>query len=184
MQEHFREVEVKMKEGVSALRAELKQVRTGRASTAILDGVMVDYYGAQTPLNQVANVSVSDATMVMAQPYDPTQIEAIEKAIHASGLSLNPSNDGKVVRIPIPPLTEERRKEMVKLTHDMAERGRNRVRQVRREGNELFKQLEKDKEISEDDEKRGHKEIQMLHDHYIGEIGEILTAKEKDILEV
>ena len=122
--------------------------------------------------------------MILAQPYDPSVIGAIEKAILQADLGLNPSNDGKVVRVPVPALTEERRKEIVKKAHEFAETARNSIRHARREGNEGLKGLEKDKEISQDDEHRGHDEIQKLHDHYIGEINRILEAKEKDILEV
>jgi ribosome recycling factor len=184
MQEVLREVELKMKESVDHLHHEMKQVRTGRASLAILDGVTVDYYGTPTPLNQVANLAVADATLINIQPWDPTQIGAVEKAILQANLGLNPSNDGKVIRLPIPQLTEERRKEMVKRAHDMAESSRNSVRQARREGNDALKKKEKDKEISEDDEHRGFDEIQRLHDHYIGEVNKALAAKEKDIMTV
>lgn len=184
MQELFQAIELKMKESVDFFKNELRQVRTGRASTALLESVVVDYYGSPTPLNQLANLSVVDAAMLLAQPFDPTQIDAIEKAIQAASLGLNPQNDGKVVRIPVPALTEERRKELVRRAHEMSERGRNSVRQVRREGNDQLKTLERDGEIGKDDEKRGHDEMQKLHDHYIAEIGSILEAKEKDILEV
>jgi ribosome recycling factor len=184
MQDLYREIELKMKAAEQHLHDEFKTIRTGRASTAILDGVMVDYYGTPTPLRQVANLSVADATLLVAQPYDVSQIAAIEKAIMAADLGLNPSNDGKVVRIPLPQLTEERRKELVKQAHDMAEASRNSIRQSRREGNERLKKMQKEKEISEDDEKRGHDEMQKLHDHYIGKVNESLEAKEKDILEV
>ena len=184
MQEIFNEVEVKMKGAVEHFRHDLKQLRTGRASLAILDGVTVEYYDTPTPLNQVANLAVADATMITAQPWDPTQIDAIEKAILKANIGLNPSNDGKVIRIPIPPLTEERRKEMVRRAHDMAESTRNAIRQARREGNEGLKKSEKDKEISQDDERRGQGEVQKLHDHYIEQTNGALAAKEKDIMEV
>ncbi|HVS63284.1 MAG TPA: ribosome recycling factor [Thermoanaerobaculia bacterium] len=184
MQELFRDIEIRMKQAVDHFHEELKQLRTGRATTAILDGVVVDYYGTATPLNQLANVAVADASLVTAQPYDPTQIGAIEKAIHASGLGLNPSNDGKIVRIPIPPLTEERRRDLVRVAHDMAEKTRNSIRQSRREGNDQLKSMEKQKQISQDDEKRGHDEVQKLHDHYIAETNQTLEAKERDIMEV
>jgi ribosome recycling factor len=184
MQELFLEIEVRMREAVQFLQHELKSVRAGRATTSILDGVHVDYYGTPTPLNQIANLSVADATLLVAQPYDPSQIGAIERAIHASDLGLNPSNDGRVVRIPIPPLNEERRKDLVRVAHDMAEKSRNSVRQARRDGNDRLKKRERDKEISQDDERRGHDEIQRLHDHYITEINHLLEVKEKDILAV
>jgi len=184
MQELFRDIEIRMKQAVDHFHEELKQLRTGRATTAILDGVVVDYYGTATPLNQLANVAVADVSLLTAQPYDPTQIGAIEKAIHASGLGLNPSNDGKIVRIPIPPLTEERRRDLVRVAHDMAEKMRNSIRQSRREGNDQLKSMEKQKQISQDDEKRGHDEVQKLHDHYIAETNKTLEAKERDIMEV
>jgi len=184
MQELYQEIEFKMKAAVDHLHDEFKQIRTGRASTSILDAVMVDYYGTATPLRQVANLSVSDATLLIAQPYDVSQIASIEKAIMTADLGLNPSNDGKVVRVPLPQLTEDRRKELVKRAHDMAEATRNSIRLTRREGNDLIKQREKDKEISQDDEKRGHDEMQKLHDHYIAQVNQSVEAKEKDILEV
>ncbi len=184
MQEVLRESEIKMKQAVDHFHQDLKTLRTGRASPAVLDGVMVDYYGTPTPLNQTANLTVADATMLMVQPWDPSVIEAIEKGILVANLGLNPSNDGKVVRVPIPPLTEERRKEMVRKAHDMAESTRNGIRQARREGNEALKKLKNDKEIGEDDEHRGHDEVQKIHDHYIGEVAQALETKEKDILTV
>lgn len=184
MQEVFREAASHMKKAVDHLHAELKTLRTGRANPGILDGVMVDYYGTPTPLKQAANLSVADATMITAQPYDPGQIGAIEKAIQQADLGLNPSNDGRIIRIPIPPLNEERRKEMVKRAHDMAEAARNSIRQARREANEELKKLEKEKEISQDDEHRGHEKVQELHDKYIREVNESLEHKESDIMEV
>jgi ribosome recycling factor len=184
MKELFRECEVKMKHAVDHFHHELKQLRTGRASTSILDGVMVEYYGTPTPLSGLANVTIADATMLVAQPYDPTQIASIEKAIRQANLGLNPSNDGKIVRIPVPPLTEDRRKELVKRAHDMAEHARTAVRAARRDGNEQIKAMEKDKTIGQDDERRGHDEVQRLHDHYIADIHKSLEHKEKDILAV
>ncbi|MFP3940737.1 MAG: ribosome recycling factor [Thermoanaerobaculia bacterium] len=183
MQEIFRETEIKMKHAVDHFHRELRTLRTGRASLAILEGVTVDYYGTPTPLNQLANLSVPEANLIVAQPYDPTQISAIERAIVQADLGLNPSNDGKLIRIPVPPLTEERRKEIVRKAHDMAEDSRNGVRQGRREGNDRLKKMQKDKEISQDDERRGHDEIQKLHDHYIAEINKALESKEQQIME-
>ncbi len=182
MQELFREIEVKMKHAVDHFHGELKQLRTGRASLLMLDGVQVDYYGSPTPLNQLANLSVPEATLIVAQPYDPSAIESIEKALLQSDLGLNPSNDGKTIRIPVPPLTEERRREIVKRAHDLAEAARNVVRQCRRDGNDELKRMEKDKEIGQDDEHRGFDEMQKLHDHYIGEVNKSLETKEEDIL--
>ncbi|MCH9647394.1 MAG: ribosome recycling factor [Deltaproteobacteria bacterium] len=184
MKELYREIEIKMKHGVDHFHDELKQLRTGRASLAILEGVTADYYGTQTPINQLANFSVVDASMIVAQPFDPTQISAIEKAIQRSSLGLNPSNDGKVVRIPIPQLTEERRREIVRRAHDMAESARNGIRQARRDGNDRLKSMEKAKEIGQDDERRGNDEMQKLHDHYINEINQTLKKKEGLIMEV
>ena len=184
MKEVFREVETHMKHAVDHFHNELKHLRTGRASLALLEGITVDYYGSPVPLNQVANLSVADATLIVAQPYDPSQSGAIERAIMKSDLGLNPSSDGKVIRIPIPSLTEERRREIVKKAHDSAEHARNGVRQARREGNEKLKKMEKDKEVSQDDERRGLDEVQKLHDHYIGEVNSALGKKEQQILEV
>ncbi len=184
MKDLFLEVEVKMKEGLDHFHEELKHLRTGRASLAMLDGVAVDYFGTPTPVNQVAKLSVPEATLIVAQPYDPTLIPLIEKAIMQANLGLNPSSDGKVVRIPVPPLTEERRKEIVKRAHDFAETARNSVRHARREGNERLKAMEKEKEIGQDDEHRGMDELQKLHDHYIGEINQALEIKEKDLLTI
>lgn len=183
MKELYLEIEKEMKRAVDHFHQELKTLRTGRASLTMLDGVTVDYYGTATPLNQLASLSVADATLLTAQPYDSTQIPAIEKAIRSADLGLNPSNDGKVVRIPVPPLTEERRKEFVKKAHDMAEQTRNVIRQARREGNDRLKKMEKEKEIGQDDERRGHDEMQKLHDHYIAETNKALESKEKQIME-
>ena len=182
MQELFLEIELKMKQGVDHFHDQLKHLRTGRASLLMLDGVVVDYYGTPTPLNQLANLSVPEAAMIVAQPFDPSAITAVEKAILKADLGLNPSNDGKLIRIPVPPLTEERRKEIVKKAHDIAEASRNVVRQCRRDGNEALKEKEREKEIGKDDEHRGHEEMQKLHDHYIAEINKSLETKEKDIL--
>ncbi len=184
MQETFQEIELKMKGVVEHFHGQLKQLRTGRASIAILEGVTVDYFGTPTPINQLANLSVADATLIVAQPWDATTIPAIEKSIMTSDLGLNPSSDGKVVRIPVPPLTEERRKEIVRKAHDMAESSRNGIRGSRREGNEFLKMMEKEKDISQDDERRGLAEIQKLHDHYIEQVNSSLATKEKDILQV
>jgi ribosome recycling factor len=184
MKEVFKEVETGMKHGLDHFHHELKHLRTGRASLALLDGVTAEYYGTPTPINQLATLSVADASMIVAQPYDPTQIPVIERAIRKSDLGLNPSSDGKVIRIPVPSLTEERRKEIVKKAHDLAEHARNAVRQARREGNDKLKKMEKDKAISQDDERRGLDEVQKLHDHYIAEVNTALQKKEQQILEV
>ena len=184
MKEVFKEVETHMKHALDHFHHELKHLRTGRASLALLDGVMAEYYGTPTPINQLATLSVADASMIVAQPYDPTQIPVIERAIRKSDLGLNPSSDGKVIRIPVPSLTEERRKEIVKKAHDLAEHARNGVRQARREGNDKLKKMEKDKAISQDDERRGLDEVQKLHDHYIAEVNGALQKKEQQIMEV
>lgn len=182
MKELFKSLEQKMKHAVDHFHDELKRLRTGRASLSMLDPVVVDYYGTPTPLNQVANLSVADANMIVAQPWDPSTIPAIQRGIAQANLGLNPSSDGKVIRIPVPPLNEERRKELVKKAHDIAEHARNAVRQIRREGNDQVKAKEKKHEISQDEERRGHDEVQRLHDHYMGQIGQTLQHKEKDIL--
>jgi ribosome recycling factor len=184
MKDLFLEVEVKMKEALDHFHVELKHLRTGRASLAMLDGVTVDYYGTPTPISQVAKLAVPEATLIVAQPYDTSLIPTIEKAVMQANLGLNPSTDGKVVRIPVPPLTEERRKEIVKRAHDLAETARNSVRHARREGNDRLKAMEKEKQIGQDDEHRGMEEHQKLHDHYIGEINSALEHKEKDLLTV
>lgn len=184
MKELFSEVESHMKHAVDHFHHELKSLRTGRASLSLLDGITVDYYGSQVPLNQVANLSVADATMIVAQPFDPSQTSAIERAIMKSDLGVNPSSDGKVIRIPFPPLTEEKRKSIVKKGHELAEHAKNAVRQARREGNDKLKKKEKDKEISQDDERRGLDEVQKLHDRYISEISTALEKKEQQIMEI
>lgn len=184
MKQVFADTEEKMKQTVEHLHADLKRLRTGRASVTMLDHVMVDYYGNPTPLKNVATVTVVDATMLMAQPWDHGQIPAIERALLKSDLGVNPQNDGKVIRIPVPQLTEERRKELVKKAHDLAEHARTGVRLARREANEQLKKLERDRKLGQDEEHRGLEEVQKLHDRYIEEIGKALEHKEKDILTV
>jgi ribosome recycling factor len=184
MKELFRTVELKMKQSLDHFHDELKRLRTGRASLGMLEGVMVEYYGTPTPLNQVANLSVADANLIIAAPWEHTNIPAIQRGITQANLGLNPSSDGKVVRIPVPSLTEDRRKELVRRAHDLAEHARNGVRQARREGNEQLKAMEKKGDVSQDDERRGLDEVQKLHDHYIGQIGQSLQNKEKDILTI
>src|SRR6266513_3254074 len=168
----FAEVSKRMTVALDHARHELAGVRTGRASVTILDPVHVEAYGSKMPLNQMASLSVPEPSLIVAQPFDPSQLGAIEKAIRASDLGLNPSNDGKVVRIPIPPLTDERRKELSRLVHKLSEEGRNTVRQVRRDANERLKKLLKDHAISEDDEKKGLDEVQKLTDNHIKQIDE------------
>ena len=157
---------------------------TGRANLGLLDGILVSAYGADVPINQVANLSVPEPTLIVAAPWDPKMAPEIERAIRKSDLGLNPQSDGKVVRIPIPSLTEERRKELAKKAHHMAEEARIEVRRFRHEGNDRLKKMFRDKEISEDDERRGLEETQKLTDRKIGDIDEVLKAKEKEILAV
>jgi ribosome recycling factor len=174
----------RMEKAVEDLRAELGSVRTGRASINLLDHVKVDYYGTPTPVNQVATLSVPEASMVIVQPWDVSQIAAVEKAIRAADLGLNPMNDGKVVRVPIPPLTEERRKDLVKHLHASVEAHRVGVRTARREANEALKKLMKDKKISEDEERKGLDEIQKLTDDFIKKLDDLSKVKEVEILKV
>jgi ribosome recycling factor len=178
----FAEVNKRMNTAIEHLRHELAGVRTGRASATLLDNVHVDAYGSRMPLNQLAGLSVPEPTLIVAQPFDPSQMAAIEKAIRASDLGLNPQNDGKVLRIPIPSLTEERRKELSRHVHKMSEEGRNSVRQVRRDANERLKRLLKDHQISEDDEKKGLDEVQKITDQHIKQIDEVQNKKDQDLL--
>jgi len=166
------------------VRRELSAMRTGRASLAMLDGIKVDYYGTPTPLNQVGNLSVPDPTLISIQPWDPSILPAIEKAIRHSDLDLNPQNDGKIIRVPIPSLTEERRKTLVKHAHKHAEEGRVAIRNVRRDANDHLKKLLKDHEVSEDDEKHAVAEVQKLTDQHIEKINDTLKKKEAEIMEV
>jgi len=178
----FAEVKKRMDTQIDHVRRELGGVRTGRASVTILDAVHVDAYGSSVPLNQVASLSIPEPTLIVAQPFDPTLMGVIEKAIRASNLGLNPTNDGKVVRIPIPSLTEERRKELSKMVHKHAEEGRNGIRQVRRDANDKLKKLLKDHGISEDDERRGLDEVQKLTDQHIGLIDDLQKKKDGELL--
>src|SRR5213593_3077053 len=178
----FEEVNKRMNGAMDHVRHELAGVRTGRASVTILDPVHVDAYGSKMPLNQLASLSVPEPAMIVAQPFDPSQLGAIEKAIRASDLGLNPANDGKVIRIPIPSLTEERRKELSRHVHKLAEEGRNSVRQVRRDANERLKKLLKDRKISEDDEKKGLDEVQRLTDNHIKLVDDTQKKKDADLL--
>ena len=174
----------RMDKSIEVLQKELASVRTGRASLAILDGVKVDYYGTPTPLNQVANLAVPEANLITIQPWEPPMLDAIEKAILSSDLDLNPANDGKILRIPIPPLTEERRKTLVKHVGKIAEEGRTAIRQVRRDANDHLKKMLKEKEISEDDEKRALKTVQELTDEHIKKVDEIAKKKEAELMTV
>jgi ribosome recycling factor len=174
----------RMHASVEAVQRDLTAMRTGRASLAMMDGIKVDYYGTPTPLNQVGNLSIPDATLITLQPWDASLLGAIEKAIRSAGLDLNPQNDGKVIRIPVPSLTEERRKLLVKNAHKQAEEGRVAIRNVRRDVNDHLKKMMKDKAISEDDEKHAIAEVQKLTDHSIEQINELLKKKEADIMAV
>jgi ribosome recycling factor len=178
----YAEVNKRMKTALEHVQHEFGGVRTGRASVTILDGVHVDAYGSKVPLNQVAGLSIPEPTLIVAQPFDPSQMGAIEKAIRAAGLGLNPANDGKVIRIPLPALTEERRKELSKLVHRLSEDGRNVVRQVRRDANDRLKKLLKDHGISEDDEKKGLDEVQKLTDAHIKAIDDLQKKKDSELL--
>ena len=174
----------RMDSAVEDARKKLTTVRTGRASVSLLDNVTVEYYGTEMPLNQVATIHAPEPTMVTVQPFDPTQLANIEKAIRASELGLNPSNDGKLIRVPIPPLTEERRKQMVKVVHEIAEEHRTAIRNVRRDANDHLKKMLKDKTISEDAEKDGLDQIQKLTDQHIGKINDLSEHKEKEVMTV
>ena len=178
----FAEATKRMNTSLDHVRHELGGVRTGRASVTLLDGVFVEAYGSKMPLNQLAGLSVPEPTMIIAQPFDPSQLGAIERAIRASDLGLNPANDGKVVRIPIPALTEERRKELSRHVHKLAEEGRNSVRAVRRDANERLKKLLKDHKISEDDERKGLDEVQKLTDTHSRQIDELQKKKDQELL--
>jgi len=178
----YAEVNKRMTTAIDHLKHELAGVRTGRATTGILDPVHVEAYGSRMPLNQLASLSIPEPTMIVAQPFDPSQLGAIEKAIRASDLGLNPSNDGKVVRIPIPPLTEERRKELSRHVHKMSEEGRNGVRLVRRDANERLKKLLKGHKISEDDERKGLDEVQKITDNHIRTIDDLQKKKDTELL--
>jgi ribosome recycling factor len=174
----------RMHGSVEAVRRDLSGMRTGRASLAMLDGIRVDYYGTPTPLNQVGNLSTPEPTLITVQPWEASMLPAIEKAIRTSDLDLNPQNDGKVIRIPVPSLTEERRKTLVKHAHKVAEEGRVAIRNVRRDANDHLKKLLKSHEVSEDDEKLAVAEVQKLTDQHIEQINEVLKKKEAEILEV
>jgi ribosome recycling factor len=174
----------RMEKAVADLQHAMASIRTGRASVSLLDHIRVDYYGTPTPINQVANLHVPEPTLITVQPWDVSQIGAIEKAIRASDLGLNPANDGKLVRIPIPPLNEERRKELVKHLHAVAEDHRVAIRNIRRDSNEAVKKLLKDKKITEDEDRRGHDEIQKMTDLYMQKLDQAARNKEKEILEI
>jgi ribosome recycling factor len=176
--------ETRMTKAVEVVRDELSKIRTGKATTALLDAVKVDYYGTMTPLKQIANVSTPDSHTIAVQPWEKGMIQPIEKAILNANLGLNPTNEGTVLRVPIPPLNEERRRELVKLVKKFAEDGKIAVRNVRRDAIEHLKKTEKQEHISEDERKRGEQEIQKMTDRHIKDIDTLISVKEKEIMEV
>ncbi len=183
LNETYQETKDRMGKSISALKNELKRVRTGRANLSLLDGIRVDYYGTLTPLNQMASLSVPESRLIAIQPWDATAIKEIEKAILKSDLGLTPSNDGKLVRISIPPLTEERRQELVKIVNKMCEEHKIAVRNIRRDSNELIRGFKKDGDISEDDAFKGQDQVQEITNEFIQQIDDIYKGKEKEILE-
>jgi ribosome recycling factor len=182
MQALLKDVETRMNGAIETLSREFAAVRTGRASVGLLDSVRVDYYGTPTPVNQLASVSAPDARTLVIQPWEQNQLKAIEKAILTSDLGLTPVNDGKVIRLTLPPLTEERRKQLAKHVHKLAEDARVAIRNVRREANDRLKAMARDKKISEDEERRGHDQIQKTTDRFIARVDELLKKKEQEIL--
>ena len=182
--EILKNAEERMQNGISSLKRELATLRAGRANASLLDKIQVDYYGAPTPVNQLAGISVPEARMLLIQPYDKTSIGEIEKAILKSDLGLTPSNDGNVIRLTIPALTEERRKDLVKLVKKYAEEGKVVIRNIRRDANDELKKQEKDGDITEDELRRGNDDVQKLTDKYVAEADSVATDKEKEIMEV
>ncbi|MBE2898047.1 ribosome recycling factor [Pasteurellaceae bacterium TAE3-ERU1] len=178
-----KDTEERMEKSVDAFRSQIAKVRTGRAHPSLLDGIMVEYYGAPTPLRQVANVVAEDARTLAITVFDRSLGGAVEKAIMSSDLGLNPSSAGAVIRVPLPPLTEERRRDLVKVVRGEAEQGRIAVRNIRRDANDQIKALLKDKEISEDDDRRAQDEIQKLTDAYVKKVDDVLADKEKELME-
>jgi ribosome recycling factor len=180
----IRETKPRMEGSVEDFKRRMGGIRTGRAAISILDTVVVDYYGTPTPLNQLASVHAPEPQMLTVQPWDQTQLGAVEKAIRSADLGLNPSNDGKLIRVPIPPLTEERRRQLAKQVHDVAEEHRTAIRNIRRDANDRLKKMLKDKLISEDAERDALLEVQKLTDSHIGKIDELAKGKEQEILSV
>ena len=181
LDEIYTDTEDRMDKAVEKTRQDLASIRTGRAHTSILDGVKVDYYGAKTPLNQLAQVSAPEPRLLVIQPYEKSIIPDIERAIHEADLGLNPQNDGTVIRLPIPELTKERREELIRYSHKLAEEGRIAVRNIRRDGNDMVKELENEHEISEDDAHRAYENIQEMTDEHIEKIDKLLEHKEEEI---
>jgi ribosome recycling factor len=184
VKEISKDTKTRMEKVIEDFRHKLASVRTGRASTSLLDNISVEYYGSPMPLNQLATIHAPEASMLTVQPFDPSLINDIEKAIRTSDLGVNPSNDGKLIRIPIPPLTEERRKQMVKTVHEMAEDHKTAVRNLRRDANDKLKKALKDKTISEDEERGGLDEVQKLTDLHVTRIGDFAKSKEDEIMKV
>ncbi len=180
----LKDAEQRMQKSIESMRVDMAKIRTGRASPAIIDHIMVDYYGSPTPINQVANITVQDARTLGVQPWEKPMVPVVEKAIMEANLGLNPMTAGELIRIPLPPLTEERRKEMVKVAAAEGESGKVAVRNIRRDANNDFKSLVKEKEISEDDDKRAQDLVQKLTDKYVAQIDEIVKEKEAEILTV
>jgi ribosome recycling factor len=176
------QLKTRMEKAVEAFRKEMAAVRTGRASVHMLDGVQVEYYSSMMPLNQIAQVHAAEAQLITVQPFDPSSLGLIEKAIRSADLGLNPMNDGKIIRVPVPPLTEERRRDMVKHLHKFLEEHRTAIRNIRRDGNELIKKALKDKKVTEDEERRALEEIQKLTDDEIKKMEEMSKAKEKEVM--
>ena len=184
LKETYTQMKTRMDKAVEDFRRDLAATRTGRANVHMLDPVKVEYYGSQMPLNQIATVHAPEAQLITIQPFDPTALPDIEKAIQAADLGMNPQNDGKIIRIPVPPLTEERRKDMVKHLHKILEEHRTAVRNIRRDGNDAVKKAMKDKKISEDDERRSLEELQKLTDDEIKKMEEMSKNKEKEVMQV
>ncbi len=184
MKDIYIQLKSRMEKAVEDFRKEMASTRTGRASVHMLDSITVDYYGSQMPLNQIAQVHAPEPQLITVQPFDPTSLGAIEKAIRGGDIGLNPMNDGKMIRVPVPPLTEERRREMVKRLHKILEDHRTAIRNIRRDGNDAIKKAMKDKKITEDDEKKALDEIQKLTDDEIKKMEEMSKAKEKEVMEI
>jgi ribosome recycling factor len=184
LEETYQEVEQKMDRSIATLGRDLSRIRTGRASLALLDGITVDYYGTPTPLNQLATLTVPESRLISIQPWDKSQLGIIEKAIQRSDLGLTPVNDGKLIRLAIPPLTEERRKDLVKQVKRIGEEIKIALRNIRREGNDSLKAQEKAKEITEDDLRRGQEHVQKITDGFITKVDELLQVKEREVMEV
>jgi ribosome recycling factor len=184
LQDVYKKIEESMQKSINSLQRELASVRTGRASVGLLDSITVDYYGTATPLNQMATLSTPESNLIVIQPWDPSVVKEIEKAILKSGLGLTPTNDGKVIRLSIPPLTEERRKQLVKVVKKMGEESRVAVRQHRKDGNDNLKALEKEKKVSEDELRKAQDQIQKITDKYMKKTDELIEKKETEIMEI